>query len=164
MPNIGKIISGQNKKKLGGTNDPPKCKCTQFACPVEGKCETTGVIYQCEVKKISDGHIESYVGLTEKSFKDRFYKHRKSFTTENYNKTTLSNYIWKLKRRNEDFEMSWKLLSRAKPYSPSSKTCELCQRELYYIMYYSDSKATLNKRNEFFGYCLHKDKFLLKNQ
>ena len=108
--------------------------------------------------------MELYVWLTEKSFKNRFYKHRKSLTTENYHKNSLSNYVWKLKKRKEDYEISWKLLSKARPYSPSTKTCELCHRELYYIMYYNKSKATLNKRSEFFGYCLHKDKFLLKNQ
>ena len=164
MPNFGTIISGQNKKILGGTSDPPPCKCRDFDCPVEGKCETTGVIYQCEVKRSSDGHTESYVGLTENSFKIRYYKHRKSFNTENYQKTSLSNYIWKLKKRRENFEISWKILSKARPYSPSKKICELCNRERYYIMYYSNSKATLNKRTEFFSHCLHKDKFLLKNQ
>ena len=164
MPNIGKIISGQNKKIIGGQIDPPPCKCRDFPCPVEGKCETKGVIYSCEVKRASDGHVESYVGLTEKSFKDRFYKHRKSFTTENYMKTSLSNYIWRLKKRREDYEISWKLLSKAKSYAPSTKTCDLCNREIYYIMYYSNSKATLNKRTEFFSHCLHKDKYLLKNQ
>ena len=149
---------------MGDTSDPLPCTCTQFACPLEGKCETEGVIYQCEVKKLLDGHIESYVGLTENSFKTRFYKHRKSFTTENYHKNSLSNYVWKLKKKQEDHEISWKLLSKVRPYAPSTKTCELCQRELYYIMYYSKSKATLNKRSEFYGYCLHKDKYLLKNQ
>ena len=73
MPNVGKVISGQNKKILVSRNSPPPCKCTLFDCPVEGKCETKGVVYQCEVKTLSNGHTESYVGLTEKSFKDIFY-------------------------------------------------------------------------------------------
>ena len=164
MCNTRKIISGHNKKHLGGQNDPIPCKCTRYECPVEGKCESKGVIYQCEVKETLSGKIESYVGLTERTFKDRLTKHRKSFRDENYHRNSLSKYIWQLKKAQKDFQVSWKLISSAKPYSPSSKMCELCLREIYFIMYYTKSKATLNKRNEFFGHCLHKSKYLLSNQ
>ena len=163
MPNIGKIISGQNKQKLRGEKEPPPCKCSLFPCPVEGQCETSGVIYQCIVKETDSGKSESYVGLTANTFKDRFYKHRSSINNENYHKNTFSKHIWSLKRRHVNFELSWRLISKARPYSPSSKCCDLCIREIYYIMY-DRKKATLNKRNEFFGYCLHKDKYLLANQ
>ena len=163
MPNISKIISGQNKRKLEPETAHPPCKCTLNPCPVEGKCETSGVVYQCVVKETVSGKSESYVGLTSKSFKDRFTKHKASIRNENYLPTSLSKHIWNLKRRHVNFELSWRIISKAKPYSPSSKCCELCLRELYYILY-DKKKASLNKRNEFFGYCLHKDKFLLANQ
>ena len=127
-------------------------------------CESKEIIYQCEFKEAISGEKQSYVGLTENSFKDRLTKHRKSFRDEGYHKNSLSKHIWKLKRSGKEFEISWKIISRAKPYSPSSKTCELCLREIYYIMYYNKSKATLNKRHEFFGHCLHKSKYLLSNQ
>ena len=163
MPNIGKIISGQNKQKLRGGKIPTPCKCSLFPCPVEGQCETSGVIYQCIVKETDSGKSESYVGLTANIFKVRFYKHRSSINNENYHKNTFSKHIWSLKRRHVNFELSWRLISKARPYSPSSKCCDLCIREIYFIMY-DRKKATLNKRNEFFGYCLHKDKYLLANQ
>ena len=49
MPNLARIISGHNRKILGGQVETPKCKCTQFVCPVGGKCETKGIVYQCKV-------------------------------------------------------------------------------------------------------------------
>ena len=164
MGNIGKVISGQNKKKIEGENEPPPCNCTLYDCPVEGQCQSKGVIYQCMVKEIASGKTESYVGLTENSFKDRLTKHRKSFRDQNYHRNSLSKYVWYLKKNRKDFDISWKIISRAKPYSPTSKTCELCLREIYFIMYFNKSKATLNKRHEFFGHCLHKSKYLLSSQ
>ena len=145
-------------------NSPTPCKCSIYSCPVQGECETPNIIYQCVVKEPENGKSESYIGLTSRTFKDRYTKHRSSINNENSKqKTTLSKYIWDLKRRNVNFELKWKIISKAKPYSPSSKCCELCLREIYYIMY-DRGKSSLNKRTEFFGYCLHKDKYLLSNQ
>ena len=77
---------------------------------------------------------------------------------------TLSTHLWNLKRRHVNFELSWRILAaKARAYSPSSKTCELCTREVYFIMFQKDL-SSLNNRSEFFNYCLHKDKFLLKNE
>ena len=42
-----------------------------------------------------------YFGVAEKSFKDRFYNHTKSFAHEEYaNDTELSNEYWEIKRNN----------------------------------------------------------------
>ena len=109
------------------------------------------------------GKEESYVGLTERTFKDRLTKHRSSFNNQGYHKNSLSNHIWDLKRKQINFELSWRLLAKAKPYSPSTKVCNLCIKEIVYIMYRKDL-ASLNKKNEFFGFCLHRAKYLLENQ
>ena len=46
----------------------------------------------------SDG--VNYNGLTENTFKDRFYKHRSSFKYgSNANSTELSKHIWEMKRK-----------------------------------------------------------------
>ena len=124
---------------------------------------TRGIIYECQVKEVQSGKVESYIGLSENSFKDRYYKHRKSFTTEGYHKNSLSTHVWDLKKKHVNFELTWRIISTAKPYSTTSKSCELCLREIYYIMY-DRKKASLNKRDEFFGHCLHKGKYLLVNQ
>ena len=162
MPNIGKHISSHNKKILQPPPELPRCTCRKYACPVNGECEKTGVIYQCTVTERVSGKSENYVGLTEKSFKDRITKHRSSFRNRNYQKNTLSKHIWGLKDQNLEFDISWKILDQAKPYSPATKVCNLCLRESYFIIYHK-KKATLNKRKEFFGYCLHKSKYYLEN-
>ena len=163
MPNLGRIIAGHNKKIISGQEEIPPCRCTQFECPVQKKCEIKGIIYQCQVKEIPSGKTESYVGLSERSFKDRFHKHRKSLRTEGYHRNSLSTHVWNLKKKHVNFELSWRIISTAHPYSPATKTCELCLREIYYIMY-DRVKASLNKRDEFFGFCLHKQKYKLVNQ
>ena len=105
-------------------------------CPVEGKCLTKGVIYQAIVKQTLSGHEESYCGLTDSSFKLRFDGHNNSFRHEKYKtKTTLSSHIWDLKSKHIDFELSWRILSKARSYSPSNKICNLCNREAYFIIY-----------------------------
>ena len=143
--------------------NPHHASAHNFECPVEKKFETRGVVYQCIVKEVDTGKSESYIGLTENLFKARYYKHRKSFTTEGYHKNSLSTHVWGLKRKSVNFELSWRIISTAHPYSPATKSCELCLREIYFIMY-DRVKASLNKRDEFFCYCLHKDKYLLINQ
>ena len=163
MPNLGRLISGHNMKILGGQILPPPCTCTQYECPVGGRCETRGIVYQCKVTESESGKSESYIGLSERSFKDRYTKHRASFRNEHYQKNSLSTHVWGLKKKNVNFELSWRIVSEARPYSPSSQSCELCLREIYHIMY-DKVKSSLNKRKEFFGYCLHKDKYLLSNQ
>ena len=166
MPSVGRIINGHNKRILGEAETVPPCKCTLYDCEVEGQCEQRGVIYQCEVSENVEnqgGTAETYVGLTENSFKDRLTKHRTSFRNQGYHKNSLSNHIWDLKRRNINFELRWRIIAKAKPYSPCSKICSLCIKEIYYIMY-EKNMASLNHRSEFFGFCLHKSKYLLKNQ
>ena len=163
MPNIGRIISGQNKKILKKVESTPPCKCTQFICPLEGKCETKGVIYQCKVTETNSQSCKSYIGLTEHTFKNRYTKWRSAFKNEGYHKNTLSNHVWYLKRNHIDFVLSWQIVAKAEPYSPAKKCCDLCIREIFFIMY-DKEKASLNKRNEFFNPCPHRAKFLLSNQ
>ena len=134
-----------------------------YITEVEGKCQQKGIIYQCEVKQIESGKSESYIGLTENTFKDRLTKHRSSINNPGYHKNSFSSHIWDLKRKRINFELSWRIIAKGKPYSPSTKHCQLCIKEIYYIMF-EKKKATLNKRKEFFGSCPHKSKFLLINQ
>ena len=169
MPNMGQIISKQNKQKINLQDDKQKvtkeCSCQDPSkCPVEGKCLTKGVIYQAIVKQTLSGHEESYCGLTDSSFKLRFDGHNNSFRHEKYKtKTTLSSHIWDLKSKHIDFELSWRILSKARSYSPSNKICNLCNREAYFIIYKSNL-GTLNKRNELMNTCRHRLKFKLSNQ
>ena len=68
------------------------------ACPVNQKCQTSSLIYRATVTRHDNNKEESYIGLTDNTFKTRYNGHTSSFRNEQYrNATTLSNYIWTLK-------------------------------------------------------------------
>ena len=151
MPNIGSIIASHNKGQKEPTQEVPPCVCTREECPVSGNCEKSNVIYQCTVTEDISGKQECYVGLTANSVKDRITKHKKSFRDRHYHKNSLSRHVWKLKDENKAFHIAWKILDQAKAYSPSSRICNLCIRETYFILF-KRNMATLNRKDEFFGY------------
>ena len=107
--------------------------------------------------------VETYTGLASTTWKARLGVHNSSFThRKNANHSELGKYIWRLKDDHITYSLSWKILARAQPYNPSTKTCRLCLTEKYFIMYQPEG-ATLNKRSEFYGACLHKAKVLMMN-
>ena len=63
-------------------------------------------------------------------------------------------FIWSLKANNIPFTLSWSILSKARPYSNTTKKCNLCLREKYYITYRPDL-SSLNKRGEIISTCRH---------
>ena len=93
LPSIGKVISWHNKKILRGVEPTPPCNCTVYDCVVDGKCQEKGVIYQCKIKETQGENVESYVGLTERTFKDRLTKHRTSINRESYHRNPFSKHI-----------------------------------------------------------------------
>jgi hypothetical protein len=164
---LGRKISAHNAKILkseaNGVNNDKGCNCrNKNLCPIPGKCLTEGVVYQALVKR-EDGVTDSYVGLTENSFKDRWTKHKSSFRTRNpKNASGLSRYIWNLMDEKIDYEIEWKIVSKAKPFDPGSGVCRLCVREKFFILF-KPEMSTINSRNEIAGPCLHKASRLLKN-
>ena len=104
---------------------------------------------------------ETYIGLTENEFKTRFNLHKSSFKLEHKRTTTtLSDHIWKLKKKNTDYNIKWEIIKNVKPYAPGEKICRLCLQEKLSILI---SKPSLNKRSEIFGHCVHRKQFLLNN-
>ena len=122
MPNEGKILSRQNRKKLNvDRSDPPKeCKCPENKpCVVEGKCNLKGVIYSVKVTRSDNNTVETYTGLTQDAAKKRIQRHLFTFNNQKYqNETSLSSHIWQLKNQNVNFELEWKILAGAQPYNP----------------------------------------------
>ena len=80
--------------------------------------------------------------------------------TRDKHATTLSTHILELKDQGIPYEISWKKLARGKVFNPISKTCQLCLKEKYLIMF-SPEGATLNRRNELYSTCRHRLKDLL---
>ena len=172
MPNIKQTIDGHNKSTLStisSTNSLDMCSCpknNKVLCPLSNKCITESVIYLATVTikdKTTNRPPQTYVGLTENSFKTRLANHKASFNSfDKRNATELSKYVWELKNRNIDYTIKWKLLKRAKPYNCASNRCNLCLWEKYFIIC-KPKMATLNKRNELVSACRHNKKFLLSN-
>ena len=164
-PNLGRKISAHNRKILEadrnreGVNEP--CVCTKFECPVEGKCTQRGVIYNATIKR-EDGITDTYIGLCEPTFKERWKNHRSNFKTRNpKNATTLSKYIWDLDDRKIKHEIDWKIVSRAQAFNPTTGICQLCNREKYFIIF-KPEMASVNERDSIAGPCQHKHHKLLK--
>ena len=166
MPNVKQIISAHNssvtKKNNNQDSNKKTCNCrNKKECPLDNKCLTEGIIYQATVTRQDGEKEETYVGLTENTFKIRYGEHKNSFTNKKKrNATTLSSYIWTLEDNKIPFQIKWKILAKGKPFSTSSKICNLCLKEKYFIIC-RPNMASLNNRNELASECRHKKKHLL---
>ena len=93
-------------------------------------------IYQATVE--TKTRKETYVGLSAPPFKNRFYGHKGSFTHENRRKeTNIKKYNWQLKDENLPFTLTWKIVSRAQPFSQVTGVYQMCTREKLFIAYKS---------------------------
>ena len=103
----------------------------------------------------------TFVYITSTTFKQRLANHKKSFNHNTYRKeTTLSEHIWGLKENGVEYEVKWKIIDRARPFSPVTGICAICTLEKYYILFKPES-ATINKRDELNSSCRHKTPMLL---
>ena len=76
MPNMKQIISNHNETILNKDNNTESktsnCSCRiKEACPVNQKCQTSSLIYQTSVTRHENNKAESYIGLTDNTFKIR---------------------------------------------------------------------------------------------
>ena len=165
MPNMKQKISAHNKAILKSepNPEPNRCNCRTQPCPLDGNCLAASLVYQATVERGDNSSKDTYVGLTEGPFKTRFSSHKYSFSNQaQRNTTALSKHVWSLKDSGTPYKITWRILARARPYSPISKRCNLCTTEKYYIICHP-SLATLNNRNELASSCRHRRKFLLKH-
>ena len=91
MPNFGSIINSHNKKIIN-SNIPKQpastCNChLKPSCPLNGDCMQSSVVYICkaDTSNVIENHPR-YIGLTENTFEDRFYRHENSFKYESKRK------------------------------------------------------------------------------
>ena len=168
MPNMKVKISRHNAQRLAADRvqpeAEPQCNCRQFPCPIPGgnQCRSVNAVYQAtltvEPRPEVEGEVEevhTYVGASN-NFKKRYYRHRTSFNDPAYRTdTTLSKCVWKLKENNRQFRIKWRIIDRGKAYRPSSKRCNLCLKEKYWIIFHPEM-ASLNDNSEIWTPCMHR--------
>ena len=162
-PNFKKLISAHNSKIISKKKPDLPCNCrVKEACPLDGSCRATNIVYQATLTTEQDPPAtDTYIGLTENEFKSRFSNHKTSFKLKNHSKeTTLSLKIWDLKNQQIPYNLKWKIIGRALPFSPITGVCNLCTLEKYCILS-ETHQSSLNKREEIFGKCRHKTNLLL---
>ena len=163
LPNMSSVISSKNKQLLkGDQNQPPPCECKNGHCPIDGKCKARGIIYQAVIQT-QNNETHSYVGLSEKSFLERYTQHISSFQVhDKRNSTSLSKKVKELQRKHILFDITWKILEISTPYRAGCQECCLCVTEIYHILF-SPAFSTLNSRSEFTNKCRHQNKFKLSS-
>ena len=166
LPNMGNIIKQQNQHLLRepDTTEPRQCNCERpEECPLDGACLTDGLIYAATVRYTEHGAEQEnlYNGSTSSPFKTRYSGHQTSFRHERYeNETELSKLIWRLKRKNINYTISWGITTRAQPYKCGSRRCDLCLAEKVVIAR-CRHPGMINKRTELLAKCRHRNKYLL---
>ena len=110
------------------------CNCRRPAdCPMSGDCLKSSVVYQATVTTEDSRPTQTYVGLTETSFKARFANHKSSFNDKRLS-TELSKHVWNLKEAKLKFKITWKILKQTFPFNPVSNRGNLCLWEKYFII------------------------------
>ena len=167
MTNVQNFIKQHNSKVLNKqipTQRPCNCR-NKNNCPLSGDCLATNIVYKADVTY--NDTTATYYGLCEGEFKTRFNNHTKSFRHKKHQKeTTLSELIWKLKDEGKtegvDYNISWSIASRARPYKPGSRVCNLCIAEKVCIIR-AEPRGLLNKRTELISKCRHRNKYSLRS-
>jgi len=165
MSNVKTIISSDDEAQINKPSNQSEeidnnCNCrNKNTCPLEGNCNIRNIIYQAEVA--TPQTKETYIGLCDTTFKERYRNHTCSFRNERYkNVTELSKYIWGLKERKINYQIKWRKVKQARSYSNVNKKCNLCLWKKYFIIC-KPEMSTLNHRNEMTSTCRHSKKFLL---
>ena len=130
-----------------------------------GKCTTTDVCYSCKVVRGDNHKCESYVGQTSRQVKKRIGEHlgdARKYRPEKPVGSRLSHYIGDLLFHNIPHTLNWSIESQKQHFSPITNFCLLCNVEKVLILYHPQL-ATLNLRNELYGWCPHREKYLLLN-
>ena len=168
IPNVTQIIDGHNKAilKVAETAQPQRDggkTCSRMKkedCSLKGECLMSEVVYQATVT--TRDKKETYMGLTATQFKGRYRSHLMSFRHQKRrNETELSKDLWQLKEANKEFDITWKILAKAKPYINLTKRCNLCTPEnFFWICRFH--MATLTRRNELVSTSRHRRNFILR--
>ena len=149
----------------------PNCR-SDTSCPLEGQCLTESVVYKATISTNQPNlKVKTYHGMTEGSFKHRWYGHKHDFTHKEKYGTTLSRHLWKIKdiksglsesrKKNFKWNIKGEIKEMAPPYKPGNKVCKLCIAEKFHILNEEDN-TSLNVRSELLSKCRHRAKWKLR--
>ena len=119
-----------------GTNN---CNCRdKDTCPLPNSCQRKYITYQANIEYDITGYKQKcYRGSCEKTFKDCFGNHKKSFNhVEHKNDTELSKEFWEIKKHNGTPKITCKIIRLYRSYNLNSKRCFLCLNEKYKTVTY----------------------------
>ena len=170
MRNMERILKSHNKKILQQHSQPAPpttdgCNCRRSTpCPLQGRCQASGVVYLATLRAGKEEF--SYVGMTERTFKKRFYEHTSTFNhrgngDNSERHTSLSKKVWEFKDRKLNYTLTWKILRRGSSYRPGQKSCDLCLSEKLEILKRSSDHRLLNARSELLRKCNQRWKHLV---
>ena len=168
MPNMKAIINGHNQKVLSEkpSQSERTCNCrNRQQCPLDGHCLTKEVMYEATVEADTPRYeARTYKGITERTFKERFKEHNKTFRDPKLKADSqLSTEVWKIKQAGGTPVITWKILQKSRTYNPSTQRCALCTTEKLAIAEHT-AKDLLNKRSEIIAKCRHQFKYQLENK
>jgi len=170
VPNMARQVSRKNGRilKQHAAPPPPSCNCQRSRkpdCPVPGNCTAKDVCYRCQVVRDDNHTCENYTGQTCRPIKTRIKEHldgARKFDPAKPVGSRLSQHIGNLFLNNIPHTLNWSILSQNRHFSPVENFCLLCNVEKTFIIYHPEF-SSLNFRNELFGYCFHKERYLLLN-
>ena len=128
MPNMNPYTYMHNHKVLNGKPNEKvinDCTChNKDNCPLPNSCQRKCIIYQANIDCDIAGYKQKcYFDSCERTFKDNFGNHKKSFNhLKHKNDTELSK---------ETPKITWKIIRIWPSYNPNSKRCLLCLNEKF---------------------------------
>ena len=150
-----KILNDRQEAETVNTSEPCNCVNGVDSCPIEGKCQTSAIVYKATITA-NDGEVKTYTGGTDRTFKLRHYGHvADAKDSKNRNNTKLAGYIWA--KKDEGIEIrniKWEVLNKCHKYAPGEGKCDVCLSEKLSIMKNREPNS-LNKRSELMNKCLH---------
>ena len=153
------IITLNPKQKSFGCN----CR-KKDSCPLNGECLTTKVIYRADVLNEANNDQTFFLGLAERTFKERYSNPKQDvkYIKYQYN-TELTKYIRNLKNNSIKYNIRWKVVDKV--YGNANSTMlRLCLTEKHWIINHINDNNILNKKSELVNKCRHLKMFLLKRK
>ena len=99
----------------------------------------------CNCKNKAKYPLHRDKGITETSFKSRWYNHVNIFRNPKYRSSTeFSKLVWVLKENNIQYRIYWKILKERRSNQIRSRSCDLCLTEKLHIM--NDPKRNNTKK------------------